>query len=66
MTVKGQIVALRVGRVDGSTGEAVLGRSYRTLERTLTDSIRWWTEHGTIPRAWAGDLLVAPLRGSGA
>ena len=58
--------ALRVGRVDGSTGEAVLGRSYRTLERTLTDSIRWWAEHGTIPRAWVGDLLVAPLRGSGA
>ncbi|MGH2407313.1 MAG: NAD-dependent epimerase/dehydratase family protein [Candidatus Limnocylindrales bacterium] len=44
--------------VDGSSGEAALGRPYRAIEATLTDTLRWWAANGVIPRRWAGPLAV--------
>ncbi|MET1231303.1 MAG: NAD-dependent epimerase/dehydratase family protein [Candidatus Limnocylindrales bacterium] len=49
---------LGIGPIDGSTGERLLGRPYRPLDETLADSLRWWADHGTIPRAWIGRLSV--------
>ena len=42
--------------IDGSTGEALMGRPYRLLEESLTDSIRWWAANGVIDRKLAGTL----------
>jgi nucleoside-diphosphate-sugar epimerase len=42
--------------IDGSSGEALIGRPYRPLEETLTDSIRWWAANGVIDEKMAGKL----------
>ena len=44
--------------IDGSTGQALLGRPYRPLEGTLTDAIRWWAANGTIDPKLAGKLAA--------
>ena len=47
---------LTIGPIDGSTGASLLGRAYRSLDESLADSLRWWADHGTIPRGWIGRL----------
>ena len=49
---------LTIGPIDGSSGEGLLGRSYRPLDETLADTLRWWSDHGIIPRAWVGRLAL--------
>ena len=49
--------ALTIGPIDGSSGERLLGRPYRSLAESLADAVRWWAEQGTIPRASAGRLI---------
>ena len=49
---------LAVGPIDGSSGERLLGRPYRPLAETLADTLRWWADHGTIPRASIGRLAA--------
>jgi dihydroflavonol-4-reductase len=43
--------------IDGSSGEVALGRPYRGIDATLTDTLRWWASNGVIPRRWAGRLI---------
>ena len=52
---------LTIGPIDGSTGERLLGRPYRPFDETLADSLRWWANHGTIPRSWIGRLAPDAL-----
>ena len=47
---------LTIGPIDGSSGESLLGRPYRTLATTLADTLRWWSDHGTVPRSSIGRL----------
>jgi dihydroflavonol-4-reductase len=49
---------LAIGPIDGSSGEHVLGRPYRPLAATLADTLRWWADHGTVPRALIGRLAA--------
>ncbi len=42
--------------IDGSSGEALLGRPYVAFEDTLTDAIRWWAANGVIDKKLAGRL----------
>jgi nucleoside-diphosphate-sugar epimerase len=44
--------------IDGSSGEALLGRPYRSLEESLVDSIRWWAANGTIDAKLSGSLAA--------
>jgi dihydroflavonol-4-reductase len=55
-TAAGLAYVLTAPPIDGSTGEALLGRPYRALEGTLTDAIRWWAANGIIDRKLAGSL----------
>ena len=42
------------GRLDGSTGTALLGRPFLAVEETLRDTLAWWAAHGLITAAEAG------------
>ena len=44
--------------IDGSSGEALLGRPYRAIEATIADTLRWWAANGVIPRRWLGRLAA--------
>ena len=44
--------------IDGSSGEALVGRPYRRFQDTLADAIRWWTANGVIERKLAGQLAT--------
>jgi nucleoside-diphosphate-sugar epimerase len=46
--------------VDTTRATRDLGLSFRPIRETVTDTIRWWAEHGTIDRALAGRLAAAP------
>ncbi len=47
---------LTIGPIDGSSGERLLGRPYRPLATTLEDTLRWWSDHATVPRSTIGRL----------
>jgi nucleoside-diphosphate-sugar epimerase len=47
---------LTVGPMDGSSGAEVLGRPYRPMAETISDTLRWWAEHGVVPRRLIGRL----------
>jgi dihydroflavonol-4-reductase len=51
---------LTASRIDGSSGEALLGRPYRRLDDTLRDAVAWWVEHGMLDARDAG--AAAPAR----
>ena len=47
--------------VDTSRTTSELGITFRPIDETLGDTIRWWAEHGVIEPKLAGALaLVTP------
>jgi dihydroflavonol-4-reductase len=47
---------LTAGPMDGSSGAEVLGRPYRPMSETVSDALRWWADHGVVPRRSIGRL----------
>src|SRR3954453_6784240 len=51
--------------VDATRSREVLGLTYRPLEETFADTIRWWASHGVIDAGLAGRLgTAAPAEGA--
>jgi nucleoside-diphosphate-sugar epimerase len=45
--------------IDGSRAESTLGLTYRDLDESITDAIRWWAANGVLEPRLAGRLAVA-------
>ena len=44
--------------IDGSSGQALIGHAYRSLDEMLTDAIRWWAANGVLDAKVAGRLAA--------